>query len=88
MLGIGLPGVQPGDGRLDRDGGRQLCGPPRHGVVRHDLTDLQVRGFGDVGTELLDRFLEVRLAQGVLEQKPESGGRLGGGVSVLSSRAN
>jgi hypothetical protein len=74
---IGLSGVEPGDGRLDRDSGRELGGPARHGLVWHDLTDLQVGGFGDVGAELFDPLLEVGLAQRVLEEQPRGYAKTG-----------
>jgi hypothetical protein len=73
LSGIGLPRIKPGDDRLDGHHRRQLCRPPRQPLIRYERRDLQECGGGDVGAELLDALLELRLAQGVLEQQPEPG---------------
>jgi hypothetical protein len=43
-------------------------------LSRDQRRDLQLRGGGDAGAELLDALRELRLAQGVVEQQPEPAG--------------
>jgi hypothetical protein len=66
-----LSGVEPRDDRFYRGGGCELRGPAGPGRVVDDLGDLQVRGGGDVGAELLGDGFELELPGGVHEQQPE-----------------